>query len=200
MNHTPQWYRTDEYEEAVSSLEAAERFVREVRDDPSWWKWVIISTHCAVQGFMVLHLRGSHSFAPLTDKSAAACIEAHRSGKPPPNERLDNFPKLYKKVKGDFPLGLVTTKHFVPGSDTDRCMKKLNELRNELIHFTPKGWSLEIAGLPNICLEAINVVEFLFEHGGNIAFYNQEHADRTRSALRVMKEELKAAHNQAMQS
>jgi len=40
---------------------------------------------------------------------------------------------------------------------------QLNNLRNEFIHFVPKGWSVELAGLPQICANCINVDEFLIQ-------------------------------------
>lgn len=50
------YLRTDEHEEAVRSLEWAEAQARSLGEDSYQWKWVLISLHNAVQGFMVLAL------------------------------------------------------------------------------------------------------------------------------------------------
>ena len=49
-------------------------------------------------------------------------------------------------------------------------VEKLNLLRNQFVHFVPKGWSLEISGMPRIVRHCCDVIDHLavrhptFEH------------------------------------
>lgn len=178
------WLRTDEYEEAASAAEAAADFSSTVLDDPYRWKWVLIAVHNTVQGFMVLALRRGNGLLALRDDIAAAWLKAHREGGPFPKEKLDNFLNLYAKIKTDAAAGYVHSKRFTPGPTHDRSMKKLNEFRNKFIHFVPMGWSLELAGLPGICIDCLTVANFLHTDGGNI-FWN--HATLRRRADRALR-------------
>jgi len=45
-------------------------------------------------------------------------------------------------------LCYVHGKKFIVKPDHDWAVKKLNELRNQFVHFAPKGWSLDLLGLP----------------------------------------------------
>ncbi|MDZ4654259.1 MAG: hypothetical protein U1F44_00005 [Coriobacteriia bacterium] len=74
--------RTDETEEAVSALEMVTEALVGVEDDHYRWKWAIIALHSAVQGFLVLALRGSAGFDVLTKDEARAWAEAVKRGEP----------------------------------------------------------------------------------------------------------------------
>lgn len=177
------WLRTDEYEEAVSALEAAADFARPVVEDQHRWKWVLIAVHNAVQGFMVLALRRGSGLLALRNEVAAQWLKADRENKPLPEEKLDSFLNLYSKVKTTAAAGYVHSGH-------NRSMKKLNKLRNDFIHFVPKGWSLELAGLPAICMDCLSVARFLHSDGGNIIWTTvalQRRADRAfRRAIKAL--------------
>jgi len=93
--------QTDESEEAVSSLEMFGDTVAYLDADIYRWKWAILALHSAVQGFMVLALRGSNSFDVLSREAAKAWTEAAKRGVPRPGERLDSYGGLYRKVKSN---------------------------------------------------------------------------------------------------
>src|SRR5882724_9179090 len=117
------WLRTDEYEEAVRSLEWAEAQALSLEADPYAWKWVLIAMHNVAQGFMVLR-----------DKIAAKWLEAYRNDGHFPVEKLDEFLNLYKKVKDANNFHTVGAGPFSPGSTHDQTFKRLNSFRNEFIH------------------------------------------------------------------
>src|SRR6478752_487934 len=93
------YLRTDEHEEAVRSLEWAEAQARSLGEDSYQWKWVLISLHNAVQGFMVLALWQGNGLLALRDKIAGKWLKAYRDGGDYPAEKLDEFLNLYQKVK-----------------------------------------------------------------------------------------------------
>lgn len=184
------WLRTDETEEAISALEMIAEAVPSLIADTYRWKWVIIITHNALQGFMVLALRHGNGLLALKDEIAAQWLKAYREGGEYPVEKLDNFLNLYKKVKSDRMLCYGHSKKFKATPDHNRSVKKLNELRNEFIHFVPKGWSLELTGLPEICIACLEVIEFLGWESGNIILYKEIQQKRATFALKEAKKVL----------
>jgi hypothetical protein len=62
-------------------------------------------------------------------------------------------------------------------------MRKLNEIRNQFIHFMPKVWVLELTGLPAICLDCLAVARFLHKEGGNILWHKTELRERAEEAF-----------------
>ena len=184
------WLRTDETEEAVSALEMLAETAPFLLTDSYRWKWAIIATHNALQGFMVLALRQGNGLLALKDEIAAQWLKAYREDGNYPVEKLDNFLNLYKKVKSDRMLCYVHSRKFIAAPDHNRSVRKLNELRNEFIHFVPKGWSLELTGLPEICLCCLEVIEFLGWESGNIILYKDVQQKRALSAINKAKKAL----------
>jgi len=178
------WLRTDEHEEAVSALEMVAESSALVLQDNYRWKWVLIATHNTLQGFMVLALRQGNGLKALKDKIAAKWLKAYREGGQYPIEKLDTFLNLYKKVKSDQMVCFIHSQSFNATEEHDKAVKKLNSLRNEFIHFVPKGWSLELTGLPEICLNCLEVVEFLGWQCGNVPWYEEQHKERATKALK----------------
>jgi hypothetical protein len=108
------YLRTDEAEEAVSAIEMVSESVTMAKSDIYRWKWALIALHSGVQGFLVLAPRGGNGLAALKDEVAAAWLEAHEKNGPYPEERLDSYENLYKKVKSDRMLMYGHSKKFVP--------------------------------------------------------------------------------------
>jgi len=184
------WLRTNETEEAISALEMLSEICPTLISDSYRWKWAIIATHNSLQGFMVLALRQGNGLLALKDKISQEWLKAHREGGKYPVEKLDNFLNLYKKIKSDRMLCYVHSKKFIAKDDHNWSVKKLNDLRNEFIHFVPKGWSLELLGLPEICLSCIEIVEFLCWESGNLIFYEQIQKQRAKKSLKKIKDVL----------
>ena len=178
------WFRTDEFEEAILSFEKVAESSELIAKDLSRWRWLVISLHNAVQGFMVLALRGTNNLAILTPKSAAEWLEAYENRSPfPKQERLDSFLNLYKKIKSDRMLMYGHSKKFSPQRTQGRNIKRLNQLRNEFIHFIPKGWSIEVSGLPQVCIDCLSIIEFLGWESGNIIWHKSQVKPRAEKAL-----------------
>lgn len=175
--------KTDEILEAVSALEMAAEAVEQVSNDIYRWRWAIISIHMALQGFMVLALRGRDGLRPLKDKIAEDWLKAQREGGKRPEEKLDSFLNLYKKIKSKRMLFYVQSRRFVSAGTQDRSIQKMNSLRNDFIHFLPKLWIVEISGLPRISLDSLDVVEFLGWQSGNIFWHKRDQEARAQRSL-----------------
>jgi hypothetical protein len=148
-------------EEAVAALENAGRFAAEVQADLSSWRWTILSAHNALQGFMVVAIRDSAGINVLPKALAKAWLKAHEDGQSYPEERLDSFLNLYGKIKKTAIAAQFQAVRFVPSGTQSASVRRLNTLRNTFIHFLPASWSLEVSGLPRICLDSVGVIEFL---------------------------------------
>ena len=179
-----QFLRTSEHEEAVRSVEWAEVQARSLAEDPYLWKWVIIALHNAAQGFMVLALWGGNGLLTLRPRIAAKWLRAYESGGPFPAEQLDDFLSLYAKVKDQSNFHTVGAGPYRASASADESLRLLNSVRNEFTHFTPKGWSLQLAGLPRICLDALGLIEFLGWQSTAILWHRRVHLVRAKRALK----------------
>jgi hypothetical protein len=62
------------------------------------------------------------------------------------------FKSVQKGKKIDQMQCFVDSQAFNASESHDKSVRKLNSFRNDFIHFVPKGWTLELTGLPRICL------------------------------------------------
>ncbi len=177
------YLRTDEVEGAVSAVEMVSESIEMVKTDIYRWKWALIAFHSSVQGFMVLALHGGNSLAALEDNVAAAWLEAYEKNEPFPTEHLDCYENLYKKVKSDRMLMYGHSKKFAPQGSQGGSIKRLNDLRNEFIHFVPKGWSLDVSGLPALFADCLDFIEFLGWESGNVLWHEAELKFRAKAAI-----------------
>jgi hypothetical protein len=186
--------RTNEHEEAVRSLEFAESQARSIASDGYHWKWVLISLHNAAQGFMVLALWNGNGLLAMPPKLAEQWLAAHEAGTPYPKDKLDRFLNLYAKVKDDANFHYRGSVAFRPGSSHDASFKYLNDFRNEFIHFTPKGWSLLLPGLPAVALDVLSLIEHLGWRSSSILWHERSLQVRAKCALRRLRRTLNALH------
>ena len=156
-----EYLRTDHWQDAVASLEAAQEFCVRVLIDKNQWKWLLIAAHSCVQGFMAIALDHGNGLLVMRDDIRKKWLKALETDRQFPIEKMDYFLSLYEKVKSDSVCGYVESKKFVAEESHDYSMSKLNELRNDYIHFGPKGWSIELTGLPSVVLNCIEVAKFL---------------------------------------
>lgn len=158
------WLETDEATDVLGSLSVCMLCLDRVHSEPAMWKWAVLSLHNAVQGAMVCHLSGTMQIGALTDQSARAWIKRHEEDRrgaagSVPDDRLaspkDLFARLTDGNKRCEQAGEVL--HF---SEDQRCsFGSLHDFRNDFAHFTPKGWSIELVGLPRILLDVLSIVE-----------------------------------------
>jgi hypothetical protein len=186
------WLRTDERQEFISSMRMVHKCLISVEDDIEQWKWAVIALHNAVQGAMVQALRAGNDFRIMPEKLAQKCYQAHREDKSWPKVKMDSFPNLYKKVQSQEMMLFYTHSKILPSDpDRDYCVNKLLELRNSFIHFMPQGWSIEVSGLPHICISLIEMIKFLCWESGNVIWYEES---ESTTASELVSESLGAAH------
>lgn len=172
MSH---YIRTDEYTEAISSLNFFVEMLPSTNEDKYRWKWAIIALHNAVQGFMVLSLKGTDSLLILPEKKAIKWLNAYYNNQALPKENLDFFLELYKKIQKH--RGFQSSLH------CNQSLQRLNSFRNHFIHFLPQHWSLEISGIPKICIDCLSVIRHLVEKG-EIIWYDKEVQQKVELSLK----------------
>ncbi len=163
--------QTDELREAIYGLQKLASTLPLVLANPYEWKWVLIIVHNTLQAFMVCAVKGSAGLGALTGKSAAKWLEAYENNLPYPEERLDFFPELYSKIKGNEMQQFYHSKPFLSTPEQDASVDKLNRRRNTFMHFTPTGLIMGVDDLPNVIRHVLDIIGFLVKQSGNVGFY-----------------------------
>lgn len=131
---------------ALDFLEKAFIFIKNVESVPTDWKWVILSLHSSLYGFAVAACRGTDSSSVITVSKKGY-------------ESLISFDEALKRCQNDsIPPGKCLE---LSDSEKESIRKLTKHLRNEFEHFQPKGWSIEIHGMPQIALNVLKVIRFL---------------------------------------
>lgn len=147
--------RTDEREDIIASMKLFIDALDRAKSDTSYFKWAAISLHSATQSIMAFHLGFGNDLLVMSQEDAEAWLAAHHVNTEYPETQMDSFLNLYKKVKKHE----ILEYKFIPKGQEGASIKKLNILRNEFIHFMPKGWSIEIAYMLEIFDDCLNIIK-----------------------------------------
>jgi hypothetical protein len=77
------------------------------------------------------------------------------------------------------------------GSQTESIRLLKNELRNKMEHYVPSGWSIEIHGMPQIAIDALDVIRFLAVDTHTYIHLKQTQIKRIKSFIFQSKKLLK---------
>jgi len=185
------YVRFDQYENTLVSLELVAHFASLVREKPQLWKWMIVGAHDALQDAMVCAYADSTGTSILTKKSGTRMLDWLNADPDTrvgcPAERLAPFGELLDRcIAGNatfVPLVLTPQQH--------KDIKRLHEyFRNNFAHFTPKGWSIEKAGLPRIVGAAIDAAEVLMRRDNAIIHMDADRQQRFADALATARKHL----------
>jgi hypothetical protein len=158
----------DEIEDVLASsdLMALVAPLVEKKRKSTYWKWMIVATHNALQGAMVCAYADTSGTSILDEKTGGPMLEWLRTpqqkrGKEP-KARLAEFGVLLERC-------MTEDKRFGPALVlTDQQLKDIKrlhaEFRNNFAHFQPKGWSIEKEGLPRIVGAAMDATDWLMSH------------------------------------
>jgi hypothetical protein len=152
-----EYMRTDEREDVLSSLKMFNDSIDKALQEEAYWKWAVISIHSSVQSLMAFHLGFGNDLLVMRQQDAEVWLEAHENETDYPEVQMDGFLNLYKKIKKHEILGYK----FTPQGQEGRSVKRINTLRNEFIHFMPKGWSIEVTYMTEVFSDCLNIIERL---------------------------------------
>jgi len=184
------WFETNETQESVISLQMMSEQLDHLAKtgNKHYWTWIIVGLHTALNGFMVLALRGTNDLNVFTENCAKQWLTAYysNSGKYP-EPRLDSFLNLYNKIKSEKMNLYTNSKIFIPRGTQDSSVEKLNCLRNDFVHFVPKNWLIEVSGLPQITEDCIDIITFLAFGCGNVMWQEEDLETQTRELIEKAK-------------
>jgi len=164
-----EYLSTNVLNEAVSSLELVIENIGLVEKDVYRWKWIVIALHNSMQNIMVSALKQGNGFRSMSNDSYKKWTEAYNNNQPLPAIKLADFLELYKRIKKKCIMECyVDSRAYAPKQENTESVKKLNTIRNRFIHFDLDVWSLEVAGMPKLCLHCMDVIHFLVLESGNI--------------------------------
>ncbi len=143
---TAKWLRLTEEKNALDYLEKAAYFIKKTSEDYVNWKWVILGLHGALYGFAISACRTTDSLRATTKKG-----------------KLISFWQALKLCQDHNHMKmLMRSKPLVLSQSQKESIDQLkNDFRNEFEHFTPKGWSIEVHGMPKIAIDALETIRFL---------------------------------------
>lgn len=160
------WLTTDEADDVAGSIRHALRSAAFLADDPQSWKWVTLALHSALQGACVCHLTTTAAPIGAVTKANAkewlAYFEESRTSTQakPPQTKLMALPALLKEVRKAQSAGDRSNEAGVAVSDKDlNWLRYFHDVvRNQLVHFEPMGWSLEVSGIPDIAALSARII------------------------------------------
>jgi hypothetical protein len=176
----PIYVRTDIERELTEALRKVHGELEDVANDPYAWKWAVIALHNALQNAIVGSISGTANLGALTPNSAKKWLEVYRSGGTDyPEERMDAFPALYEKMRGE--------RDFPENPEVDDDVRRLTRYRNDFIHFLRKGWSIEVRGFPRIFRNCLDVIEYLAWDPGGFFWSEDELRNHARTEIETVR-------------
>lgn len=151
------WYRIDEQLFALAAVQHAGHCLEEVKRDWQQLPWAVIALHNATQASLISHLTGTAGIGALEAKCAERTLAALQGEGEYPQEFVAKFCELMRRATKLEEQIEVAGGVIQLGSAQRKALGRLNSLRNEFVHFSPKGWSVEISGLPEIALSCVAV-------------------------------------------
>ncbi|HWP91808.1 MAG TPA: hypothetical protein VNN20_06390 [Thermodesulfobacteriota bacterium] len=160
------YLRLTEERNALDYLEKAYDYIRQVEKDEWAWKWVILALHSALYGFAICASMGSSSdwVAPVIKK-----------GKNKGQRQLISIGKALEFCQNPSWMKIyVHSKHLTLSKQQEESIDKLkNWFRDEFEHYKPVRWSIELHGMPQICIDVLEVIRFLALETGNCIHLTQ---------------------------
>jgi len=173
----PELVSFDKYKVGITSLEMLVHSLKTVKEKDTYWQWIYITLHSAVQAFMVLALSEKGSMPTYSEKSKKKRGKAKVENKDLPGFRLDCFMSLYDKTKGD-------SIKFIPSGSQDWSISKLHDRRNDFVHYQNTASIMSLSESPfAIMTDCLDYIEFLAFQSNNIIWHDEQYKTETEKLL-----------------
>jgi len=165
-----EYLRIDEKENAIDSLHRAVEFLKNTKNNLYDWKWFIIAFHHATHCFMLVSLQNtdlSGIWEEPVIRRSNGLIDIFNC-----RNRLISFMKAFEWIQDQERMGgYINAKPFPAKPYHRDSMEHLNDrLRNEFIHYRPKGWSVHNQYFMNVVKPVLEIIEFLVFESGRCLF------------------------------
>lgn len=163
--------RVNEISEPLNAIKMAREFLDHAGQDTYYLKWALIAIHNALQGFMVLALKGTCSLPVIKWKEEYKEKNTYEILSDP-DKQLISFLELFKRIK--------QKRYMQNNAFQDTCgittksIRDINNVRNDFIHYLPKGWSIGIKGLARRLMDSLTVISFLTRVCSEVTRYYSE--------------------------
>lgn len=188
------WIETDEAKDVAGSIRHVISLAQFVDEDPLAWKWVVMALHSALQGACVCHLTTTAApVGAVTERNAGEWLtyfdnmHTNPNAKPPATH-LMGLPELLKAVRKPHSAGDRSNADGVTISDSELnwlCRFHKN-IRNQFAHFEPKGWSIEVSGIPEIAKLIARIIGEILEFGWAFRHLNFAQRKEMRRNLQTL--------------
>jgi hypothetical protein len=156
------WLRLSEETNALDYLEQSYHYIPETRTNVIAWKWVVLALHGALYGFAICACKGTNpdNVSFKTKKGM---------------KKLISFDEALTRCQDPNWMRMtIMSRHLQLSNQQKESIQKLKDLlRNNFEHFVPKGWSIEIHGMPQIAIDVLDVICFLALDTGNYIHLTQ---------------------------
>jgi hypothetical protein len=173
------WLRTDLEHEAVASLRFCRRQLEAAASDSYEMKWAALAVTEALSAFVVKTYRSVDLlyWDARTRREMVAYEAGERPLPPAPSEVwLPPFVKLCERLRDEHGWA-------VDAEQWD-LIEELGSVRNDFVHFKPKGWSLAIAGLrASIAVSLDGIAHVVEREPGAFLWYDEALRDQARDDL-----------------
>lgn|GEM_PF-843862 len=171
----------DEKENAIDSLERCLEFLQRTKENTFFWKWVAISLHNALYGFMIWALEHGNPDHVL------------KSTKKRP--KLIDFNKALSHIQdGNYIRGYNVKPVKLTKTQKKNILFLKDVLRNNFEHFIPKGWHINLnKQIKNIIEDATYVIQELVSRSPSVGWFEEKQMKRIKYFLKSIIKELK--HN-----
>ncbi len=159
MNMIVPYFRVNEMLEPLNALMMTEEFLEHSEKDIYYLKWAIIAAHNALQGFMVLALKGTSNLQIIKWKEKEYKHKSAYEVLSDPKQELCCFLELFRRIRTNECMHNAAFKDEF-GKITE-SINDLNETRNQFIHYLPLSWSIGTLGVVNILHDTMEVISFL---------------------------------------
>lgn len=161
---TPQFVTVTEESNALDYLERAVDFIETAPQRPLDWKWVILSIHAALYGFMICTLKGTNPDNVCTTTKAG-------------HQKLIDFREALKRCQQSQWMNLSGSTSVLQLTHDERLALSIihDDFRNQFLHYRPTLWSIEVTGMPKVITHALDVLHRVaLEMGGYYAHYDRD--------------------------
>ncbi|MFZ7091525.1 hypothetical protein [Primorskyibacter sp. 2E233] len=158
----------DEYEDVLTSLKMVYENLLLVAEEPTRWKWIVIGLHNALQGAAVCALTQTDGSGPWKKDAEKSIRKAYYGDHKVPDytqagevmdvSKIAPFGELLRRLYPELDLNSGED-WFSAQTRTETSLRMLLSMRNDFQHFVPRSWSIEMAGLPDMVADAVDMIE-----------------------------------------